>query len=1213
MSVLSFYVERKSAYADEAADVLADLRSMPDINGVTGLRVINRYLAEGVDADTFNYMKNAVYSDPDVDNVYDALPDFGGGRAFAVELLPGQFDQEAHSFAQCVSLASVKPRPLTRCAKIYIFKGYISDKDFNAIKAWLINPVESRETSLDVPDTLAVVYAPPEETSVIDGFILLDEQGLKAKLSELSLAMDLGDLTFCQTYFRDEERRDPTITEIRVIDTYWSDHCRHTTFLTELSRIDIEDESIKDSYKRYLSLRAELGREDKPITLMDIAVIGAKALKARGILTDLDESEEINACSVKIEADIDGKPQDWLLMFKNETHNHPTEIEPFGGAATCLGGAIRDPMSGRSYVYQAMRITGAGDPRTTTALPGKLPQRKICRAAAAGYSSYGNQAGVAAGHLHEIYHPGYVAKRMELGAVIGAAPAVNVVRKRPIPGDVVILLGGKTGRDGCGGAAGSSKSHTVSSLETGGAEVQKGDAVEKRKIMRLFRNPEATRLIKRCNDFGAGGVSVAIGELADGISVDLDKVPVKYDGLNGTELAISESQERMAIVVAESDAARFVELAAAENLDAVVVAVVTEEPRMTLTWRGKAIVSLARSFLSSSGASKRASVSISSPVLEDRTYPELNGDDLIAFMGDLSVCSQKGLTERFDYSAGAATMLAPFGGAYQLTPSQVMAAKLPVPVGLGENTSTCSLMAWGFNPFISSQSPYHGAMYAVIQSVAKIIAAGGSRGKCWLTFQEYFERLREDPARWGKPAAALLGALDAQMGLTCGAVGGKDSMSGSFEDIDVPPALVSFAVSVAKAGNIISAEFKEPGGNVYFLRPGFDAFGNPDFPALRDLFDKVEGFIAGGKIKSAWAVDAGGAAEAVIKMGFGNRVGFAAVKPLTAEPVFGGFILEAADCLPGFEDCLLGTTTKEYVLTLANGQTVCMQELQNQWEQTLEAVYPCLRPSFGEMAIFFKKKNIESISAPATKTASPKFVIPLFPGTNSEYETEKAIAKAGGKTEIIVIRNRDESDIAESIRALERAVKSAQAIVLPGGGVSANFIVSLFRNSSISAAVYDLLRMRGGLICGFGAGLRALLKLGLLPHGKIKESDEILMALTGDKIGSHQSIMANVRVVSNMSPWLSEFETGYPAVVPVSSENIRFTADLILVRTLELNGQIATEFADLGGIEALTSPDGRVFGRIGHGERCNNGLFVNIPGNKEMDIFTGAVKYFLRG
>ncbi|MDL2234169.1 phosphoribosylformylglycinamidine synthase [Ruminococcaceae bacterium OttesenSCG-928-L11] len=1228
MSVYAIYVEKKPAYADEAAAVLADLRSGLQVKSVTGVRLVNRYFAEGMPGEEFRQVRDTIFSEPPVDDTYDAVPDFGSARVFASEYLPGQFDQRADSCAQCISLATGKVRPTIRSAKIYALEGDISDEEFAAIKHWLINPVESREASLEVPDTLAMEFEIPTEVAVCEGFIGLDEPGLSAMLADLGLAMDLADLQFCQAYFRDEEKRDPTITEIRMIDTYWSDHCRHTTFLTELDKVDIADVTIKESYKNYLSLRAELGRTEKPVTLMDLATIGARALKERGLLPDLDESEEINACSVKIEVDVGGRTQDWLLMFKNETHNHPTEIEPFGGAATCLGGAIRDPLSGRSFVYQAMRVTGAGNPlqKASETLPGKLPQRKICRTAAAGYSSYGNQIGLCTGHVHEIYHPGYVAKRMEIGAVLGAAPAANVVRERPDPDDVIILLGGKTGRDGCGGATGSSKSHTAQSLESCGAEVQKGNAPEERKLQRLFRNPEATRLIRRCNDFGAGGVAVSIGELADGVAIDLDKVSKKYEGLDGTELAISESQERMSVVVAPGDADAFIRLAEAENLEAKVVARVTVESRLTMTWNGTTIVNLARSFLNSNGAPKHATAVIDAPAKWNRAYPELDEAGLTQLVSDLNVCSQKGLMERFDSNIGRATVLAPYGGVYQNSPAQAMAAKLPV---LDGETNTCSLMAWGFDAEITSASPYHGAINAVVHSVSQIIAAGGSRAKCWLTFQEYFERLRENPERWGKPAAALLGALDAQMGLLTASIGGKDSMSGSFENIDVPPTLVSFAVSVAEADKVVSTEFKQAGSKVYLLAPGHTAFEKPDFAALRTFFNSVEDLIAAGKIRAAWAIGSGGTAEAIVKMGLGNRIGFKAAKGLTAEPVFGGFVVEA-DSLEGYEDSLLGETIAAYRLETPAG-TADMEKLQAAWEQTLEPVYPSLIQQDGKAEAFVYDGGQKRTAA--IKMIRPQFIIPVFPGTNSEYDTAKAIEKAGGQAEIVVIRNRSVDDIQQSVQALEKAIRSAQAIVLPGGfsggdepDGSGKFITSFFRNPAISAAVQELLGKRDGLMCGICNGFQALIKLGLVPYGEIRDMDTTSPTLTYNKIGRHQSMLVRTRVASNLSPWLSRTKVGEVYLVPISHGEGRFVAEEGQIRSLAAAGQVATQYVDIDGapsqdirynpnnsdfaIEGITSPDGRVFGRMAHNERMSDGLFRNIPGAQVMDIFGGAVDYY---
>jgi len=1253
MAVYEIYVEKKPAFAVEAAALASDLRSVLNISGISAVRIINRYFAEGISAEDFESAKTAIFSEPPVDNFYDKIPGLNGNsyagnsyngadgnngtRFLAVEYLPGQFDQRSDSCAQCISLATGKERPVIRSARIYAVDGEVSDSEWSRIKSWLINPVESREASLEKPATLTDAYSAPDDVVVLDGFTGLSDEGLTSLRERLSLAMDLSDLQFCRDYFCNEEKRNPTLTELRVLDTYWSDHCRHTTFLTELDEVTVDYEPIRESYKNYLRLRSSLGSAHKPVTLMDMATIGAKALKARGLLPDLDESEEINACSVKIKVDVNGKARDWLLMFKNETHNHPTEIEPFGGAATCLGGAIRDPLSGRAYVYQAMRLTGAADPRQSVGeqtLPGKLPQRKICRTAAAGYSSYGNQIGLATGHIHEIYHPGYLAKRMEIGAVIGAAPAENVVRKKPESGDLVILLGGRTGRDGCGGATGSSKSHTSGSLESCGAEVQKGNAPEERKLQRLFRNPEATRLIKRCNDFGAGGVSVSVGELAGGLEIDLDSVPKKYEGLDGTELAISESQERMSVVVNKEDAAAFIALASRENLEATVVARVTQEQRLVMKWNGKTIVNLSREFLNSNGAAKHARARIAAPEIPGQKMTALTSEEIERLIGSLELCSQKGLVDRFDSVIGAATVVMPFGGKYQLTPAQSMAAKIPVLKG---DTNICSLMAWGFDPEISSVSPYHGAIFAVIHSLAKIIAAGGSRQKCWLSFQEYFERLRSDPARWGKPAAALLGALDAQLGLEIAAIGGKDSMSGSFENIDVPPTLVSFAVSVANINNIITPEFKTAGSAVYHIKPPFTVYEKPGFAVLRDFFDRVEQFIAEGKILSCWAVGSGGTAEAVVKMCLGNHFGFIIESSLMAGCGFGGFVVEVvapnAEALMtasilGAE--LLGYTTDEFSLK-TDAYSIPLEQFQQAWEQTLETVYPCNVKQEGKTETFTYDKGVTV--KPKNRYARPKFVIPVFPGTNSEYDTARAVEKAGGAAELIVVRNLKPADISESVRSLEKAVCSAQGLVIPGGfsggdepDGSGKFITAFFRNPALRDAVTELLQKRGGLICGICNGFQALIKLGLVPYGEIRDMTENSPTLTYNKIGRHQSTLVRTRVASNKSPWLSHLEIGGSYLVPVSHGEGRFIAEESLIRKLAANGQIATQYVDLEGkptqdirynpnnsdfaVEGITSPDGRVFGRMGHNERYEEGLFKNVPGARAMDIFSGAVGYF---
>ena len=1233
MGVYVIYVEKNGDFAQEAASVAADLHLGLQINGITKVRVINRYFAEGISEQDFYSVKNTIFSEPPVDTVYEELPDFDTARVFAVEYLPGQFDQRADSCAQCISLATGKERPNIQSAKIFAIYGNISDEDFDRIKSWLINPVESRQALLDIPLTLKQKLSAPCDVPVIEGFISLEISGLEKLCADLNLAMDLQDLLFCREYFRGEEKRDPTLTEIRLLDTYWSDHCRHTTFLTELDEIQIDDKAVNESYKNYLALRSSCGRADKPVTLMDMATIGAKALKQKGLLPDLDESEEINACSVKIKVDVDGKDQDWLLMFKNETHNHPTEIEPFGGAATCLGGAIRDPLSGRAFVYQAMRVTGAANPlkNTVETLPGKLPQRKICRTAAAGYSSYGNQIGLATGLVHEIYHPGYEAKRMEIGAVIGAVPLENVVRTTPSHGDVVILLGGRTGRDGIGGATGSSKSHTSSSLETCGADVQKGNAPEERKLQRLFRNPKAARLIKRCNDFGAGGVSVSVGELADGLTVDLNKVLKKYEGLDGTELAISESQERMSVVTSKKDAQTFIELAEGENLEAVIIAEVTKIPRLVMNWNGKKIVDISREFLNSNGAKKHSKAHIKKIEITKTEGHEVDAKELETLLGSLEICSQKGLVDRFDSCIGAATVIAPFGGKYCNTPAQAMAAKIPV---LNGETKTCSLMSWGFDPNVSSLSPYHGAVFAVVHSVAKILASGGSRKKCRLTFQEYFEKLRGDPARWGKPVSALLGALDAQIGLETAAIGGKDSMSGSFSladgrQIDVPPTLVSFAVSTAKLGNIITPEFKKTDSYVYLLKPPFSLYEKCDFSALRAYFDNVEKLNNDGKILSAWACGCGGTAEAVVKMCMGNRIGFTAENELFTGGGFCGFVVETQAPLQA-DAVLLGRTTTDYTIKTKTYE-ISLDKLQDEWEKTLEPVYPYLIKQEGKVENFIFDKGVTI--KPKNRHAKPKFLIPVFPGTNSEYDSARAVEKAGGEAHIFVIRNLTPAAIAQSVKNFEITARKAQVIFIPGGfsggdepDGSGKFITAFMRNPAISDAITELLQKRDGLICGICNGFQALIKLGLVPYGEIRDMTEHSPTLTFNTIGRHQSTLVNTKVVSNKSPWLSHLEPGNQYIVPISHGEGRFIAQEDLIRSLAANGQIATQYVDFDGnasqdirfnpnnsdfaIEGITSPDGRVFGRMAHNERFEDGIYRNIPGIRKMDIFAGAVKYF---
>jgi len=1228
MSVYEIYTEKKCDLAVEAESLKKELNLALQTEKITKIQILYRYFVEGISQKDFQAVKDTIFSNPPVDIIYNSLPSFNEARIFAAELLPGQFDQYADTIAQCIAISGVNEKINVHFSKIYAVYGSFSDEDFIRIKSWVINPIESRESSLEKPQTLFQKHNEPKEISILGGFISLSDSSLEELRVSMNLAMDLSDMKFCQAYFRIEEKRDPSITEIRVLDTYWSDHCRHTTFLSELD-IKIDDEVINESYQKYLKLRASLNRSEKPITLMDMATIGAKVLKQRGILTDLDESDEINACTVKIKVDVDKKEQDWFLMFKNETHNHPTEIEPFGGAATCLGGAIRDPLSARAYVYQAMRITGASNPLQSAAdtLPGKLPQLKICRTAAAGYSSYGNQIGAATGLVHEIYHPGYAAKRMELGAVIGAAPAENVVRKTPQSGDVVILLGGRTGRDGIGAAASSSKSHSSASLETCSADVQKGNPPEERKIVRLFRDPNATKLIKRCNDFGAGGVSVSVGELADGLIIDLDKVPVKYEGLDGTELAISESQERMSVVIAKKDTADFTSLAAKENLEATVIAEVTDKARLVMNWQGKAIVDLSREFLNSNGAKKfaKAVIDDQQAVNNDlfKVNKALSENELEKFAGNLNICSQKGLTGIFDSSIGAATVIAPLGGKYQLTPAQVMIAKIPV---LNGDTKTCSLMSWGFDPELSTLSPYHGAIFAVVHSIAKIIASGGRRSKCWLSFQEYFERLRDIPQRWGKPAAALLGALEAQIGLETAAIGGKDSMSGSFENIDVPPTLVSFAVSTAKIENIVTPEFKHSGSNVYLLKPPLNSFEKCDFAALRDYFDAVENLITQGKILSAWAIGSGGTAEAIIKMCVGNRIGFTAEKELSAGSGFGGFIVETKENL-NYE--LLGRTTEKYLLKTKSFD-ILFSRLQALWEKTLEPVYPYLIKQEGKTETFSydstKNKNVRDGSCGSwLKNNKPRFLIPVFPGTNGEYDSARAIEKAGGTVEVFILRNLTPAGISESTNEFVNVLSSVQVLFISSGS-AAGLITSFIRNPVITDAIMELLQKRDGLICGINSGFQALLKLGLLPYGEIRDITEDSPALTFNTIVRHQSTLVNTKIVSNKSTWLSHFEIGEQFIVPVSSAEGRFIAEENVVQRLADNGQIATLYTNFEGvtsqdirfnpfnsafaIEGITSPDGRIFGRMAHNERFEEGLYRNIPGIRKMDIFAGAVKYF---
>ena len=1237
MSVFRCYSEKKPGFDVEAQGLCRQLREQLGVESLESVRILNRYDADHIDPAVYQAAKTVVFSEPQVDDIWDETypaPDTVHS-VLAVEALPGQFDQRADSCAQCIQLQSGVDRPLIAYAKVYLLGGQLSQNELEKIRKYLINPVESREASVDKPATLVREHAAPDRVAVVEGFTALDEKGLAHLLSELGLAMDLDDLKFLQTYFRDEEKRDPTITEVRVVDTYWSDHCRHTTFSTHLDAVDIGAPAVKAAYQRYLDARVEVYGEEKaakrPQTLMDIATIGTKTLKKRGLLPELDESEEINACSIKVPAVVDGKEQDWLLMFKNETHNHPTEIEPFGGAATCIGGAIRDPLSGRSYVYQAMRVTGAGDPLkpVSETLPGKLPQRKLVTTAAAGYSSYGNQIGLATGQVDEIYHPGYVAKRMEIGAVVGATPASHVRRECPAPGDVIVLLGGRTGRDGVGGATGSSKAHKLDSLEHCGAEVQKGNAPIERKLQRLFRREDACRMIKRCNDFGAGGVSVAIGELADGLYIDLNKVTKKYEGLDGTELAISESQERMAVALAPEDVDKFIALANEENLEATPVAKVTAEPRLNMVWNGMSIVNISREFLNSNGAEKHQKVHVEKATVWQPQWEGLTFSQKMKNMvGDLNICSKKGLSERFDSTIGAATVLMPFGGAYQLTPQNAMVAKLPVD---GE-TSTCSGMAWGFNPFLMSADQYKGAQMAVIESVTKLVASGFRYEDAYLTFQEYFERLGTAPERWGKPLAALLGALDAQMGLGIASIGGKDSMSGSFEKLDVPPTLVSFATAIGKANKVVSTEFKKPESTVVLVRPIIDPeTGCPNFFSLKANYKIVEDMIEEGMVASACSVGYGGIAEALFKMGLGNHIGFKMRADKTThemfQPMYGSIVLEMVSDSPAGE--ILGETTKEYVFE-ACGEKLDMAQLQEIWEGKLEPVYP-----YRKAGPTVEKINgkLTAPAAPKIGVAKPKVIIPVFPGTNCEYDTAKAFARAGADPEILVIRNLTPADVAESCKALVKAIDNSQIVMLPGGfsggdepDGSAKFIASFFRNPEVTEAVRRLLQQRDGLMLGICNGFQALIKLGLVPYGDIRPITAYDPTLTFNTIGRHQSMLVRTRIASTGSPWLSKCEVGEQFTVAISHGEGRFVAPQEVLDTLMKNGQIATQYVDIEGnptmdqsynpngsvlaIEGITSPDGRVFGKMGHSERSGEYLYKNVTGDKYQPIFEGGVDYF---
>ncbi len=1237
-TVRRIYVEKKKGFDVEAGHLFHDLKDNLNIAGLTGVRIIQRYDVQGVSDEAFAMARTSIFSEPPVDVVYDEVCPLDGATYFVSAYLPGQFDQRADSAAECVQLLTQQERPKVQSARVIVLEGTISAEELTAVKKYYINPVESKEVSDEKPETLDSVAEVPADVATVTGFISMDDEALLGLLSTYGFAMDFDDLCFCRDYFKNSENRDPSLTELRMIDTYWSDHCRHTTFSTEIENLDISEapQRVKDALSDYQDARKTLYvGKNKTLCLMDLATIAGKQLKKEGYLARLDQSEEINACSIEVTVDVDGKEEPWLIMFKNETHNHPTEIEPFGGAATCLGGAIRDPLSGRSYVYQAMRVTGSGDPRKTLSetLPGKLMQRKITTGAAAGYSSYGNQIGLATGQVTEIYDEGYVAKRMEIGAVIAAAPKKNVVRERPAPGDIIILLGGRTGRDGCGGATGSSKAHDDHSLESCGAEVQKGNAPVERKLQRLFRKEAAARLIKRCNDFGAGGVSVAVGELADGLFIDLDKVPKKYDGLDGTELAISESQERMAVVIAESDEQKFFDLAHEENLEATRVAVVTEEARLKMQWRGKLICDISRDFLNTNGATKHTDVKLSAP--ETPAYfAETEVADVKAewlkTLSSLNVCSQKGLAERFDASIGAGTVLMPFGGKYQLTPEDCMAAKVPT----GTKTDTATLMSFGYQPRLAKESPFDSAVYAVVESLAKIVAAGGDRKEVYLTFQEYFCRPGEDPARWGLPFAALLGAYRAQTALKIGAIGGKDSMSGSFNDLDVPPTLVSFAVVPTSAKTVVSGSLKKTDSALWLISPNRMADGLPDFEDMKAKYDALYALIGSGKVLASYTVKEGGIAAAVSKMAFGNKIGAVlceCVKNRLFVPDLGAILIEtAADTEVPFGK-KIGHTCADATITI--GDTVLsLDELLSTWKAPLESIFPTVaKVDGGEIPAFAGVASCPIVAK--NKIARPKVFIPVFPGTNCEYDTEKAFREAGADSDIFVLKNLTPSDITDSVNEFVKRIEQSQIIMIPGGFSagdepegSGKFIATVFRNPAIREAVTKLLQQRDGLMLGICNGFQALVKLGLVPYGEICELQEDSPTLTYNAIGRHVSQMVYTRVSSCLSPWLSLSQVGDVHAVPVSHGEGRFVANEAWVKKLAENGQIAFQYVDHAGnptyetafnpngsvcaIEGITSPDGRILGKMAHSERRGLDISKNIYGELDQKIFRSGVSYF---
>lgn len=1243
--VYRIYVQKRPGFDVKARGLAQELHDIVGVESLTGVRMVNRYDVEGIDRELFDQCKDTVFSEPQVDTCSERMPDVGNDSVFATEFLPGQFDQRASSAAECIQLISQGTRPIVRSATLYYLEGNLSSTDIDTIKRYVINPVESREATLAPKKTLRTQHADPKPVATLDGFIGLDTDGLQDFRLHYSLAMDLDDLAFIQDYFAKTEKRDPTITEIRMIDTYWSDHCRHTTFNTAITDVRIDNPQVQQAYDRYMRIRHELGRDEKPVTLMDLATIGGRYLEHTGQLKNQDKSDEVNACTVKCTVDVDGHDEDWLFLFKNETHNHPTEIEPFGGAATCIGGAIRDPLSGRSYVYQGMRISGTANPLepVSETLLGKLPQRKLEIDSANGYSSYGNQIGLATGQVSEIYHPGYKAKHMELGAVVGATPADHVVRETPVPGDVIVLVGGRTGRDGIGGATGSSKAHDTESLAEDGAEVQRGNAPEERKLQRLFRRGDAASMIKRCNDFGAGGVSVACGELADGLEVDLDKVPLKYQGLDGTEIAISESQERMAVVLAVQDVDAFCDIAKQENLEATPIARVTEEKRLKMTWRDQTVVDVSRDFLNTDGAPKKAKASVGHG--GDFTHA-WRGDTFKHrfenMVADLNVCSKKGLSERFDSTIGAATVLMPFGGKRQLTPSLAMVAKLPV----DGKTATCSGMAWGGDPYLTSSNQYEGGYAAVVDSVSKLVASGFSIGDVYLTMQEYFEKLGSDATRWGKPFATLLGALMAQVDLGVGAIGGKDSMSGSFENLDVPPTIISFAVALGKTKDVVSPEFKHAGDLVFYLRANTQSGRLPDPESYKAVAHAVESLIKDGYVRSASIPQVGGLAQTLFEDCVGNRLGIVCDERFTDDlfsKAYGAFALEIApddaDAVRsrigkaavegGFSACILGRVTDDYSISY-RGQTIDCRDLQRRWESTLDSVMPYRGRGDAVPAITFDGTTKMHGSL---KTARPRVVVPVFPGTNTEFDVERAFRRAGAEVETLVFNNLSQTDVAESCERLCKAISESQIVMLPGGfsggdepDGSAKLITAFFRAPQVAEAVQDLLQNRDGLMLGICNGFQALVKLGLVPFGEIRTATPESPTLTFNSIGRHQSRLVRTRVCSVKSPWMSACKPGEVHLLAVSHGEGRFVAPSNVLAQMQQNGQIVSQYVDEQGhpsmdldanpngsvwaIEGITSSDGRVLGEMCHPERAGEGVFKNVPGNTHLPIFESGVRYF---